>query len=528
MQQTILWSVVVGFLLGVFFASFHTVSIMYLACALVASTVFSLLTVAKKTREIGIVSAIACVSFSVGALRMEQGKYIPDNELSPHIGKKITIEGFISAEPDIREGSVRLTVDAAELIIGSSTVPIRARVLVVAPAHTELSYGQEIAAAGKLERPKAFDTGIGRQFDYPKFLEKDGILYELSFAQVKSEGQYRGNPLLGAAIAVKHAFIAGLQNALPEPAAGFAAGITVGDKRSVGSELSATFQKVSLVHVIVLSGYNITVVINALRWTLAFLPRALQYGGIVSAVLFVILMAGGAASATRAGVMALVAVYARASGRQFIATRILGVVALAMVVWNPYTLAFDPSFQLSVLATLGLVLFTPLFTHWFRWIPERAGVREIVASTLGTQTTVLPLLLYQNGNLSIVALPANLLALIAVPAAMFWSVIAALAGVLLGSVAPLFALPALMLLSYIIAVARFFAAMPFASVTVPAFSAWWLVAVYTVLFGFVRYKNRRGSTCGASYTKGVVAPVTSAQRQRESGPVPSSRREPQG
>src|ERR1700733_6080508 len=128
--------------------------------------------------------------------------------------------------------------------------------------------------------------------------------------------------------------------------------------------------------------------------------------------------------------MALVAVFARATHRVYLGERVLAFVSLAMVAWNPWTLAFDPSFQLSALATLGLILFTPIFSRWLVKVPEQFGAREILASTCSTQLMVAPLLLYQNGTLSIVSLPANLLALLPVPWAMFFSLISGVGGIL--------------------------------------------------------------------------------------------------
>ena len=185
-----------------------------------------------------------------------------------------------------------------------------------------------------------------------------------------------------------------------------------------------------------------------------------------------------------------------------LALRALGVVALAMVLWNPLLLAFDPGFQLSVLATLGLVLFSPVFFEWLSWIPQKFALREIAASTLGTQMTVLPLLLYQNGVLSLVALPANLLALVAVPWAMALSFIAAVAGIFFGVPAlsavegwgTFVAFPAYVLLAYIIGVAKFFAALPFAAVSVSAFSAWWMAGAYVLIFaGWWLVQNKKGN-----------------------------------
>src|SRR5690606_22248100 len=109
---------------------------------------------------------------------------------------------------------------------------------------------------------------------------------------------------------------------------------------------------------------------------LEFAPRLLRFGVSGLVVAFFILMTGGAATAVRAGLMALLAVYARTSGRTFLALRALGFACLVMVLWNPYTLLFDPSFQLSALATAGLILFTPLFAAHLTWVSPKWGIRE--------------------------------------------------------------------------------------------------------------------------------------------------------
>jgi len=493
MAARILWALIAGFLVGVFVRSFIPLGWSSLGFVLLLTVAaFALAYLEPKQRTALLVIAVALLAFSGGIARMNAAVLYGDPVLTVRLEQKVVLEGVVSTEPDMRESGVRLSVSATSLTVGSTTVPIHAGILVTVPAHTGISYGDKIRAEGTLQLPEAFDTSDGRQFDYPMFLAKDGILYTLSFARVEVIGGNTGNPVKAGAIWVKQKFLKGLQAALPEPEAGLAGGITVGDKRSIGKELSDTFIRTSLIHVVVLSGYNITLVINMLRRMMVLLPRAIQYGGIAFSVLFIVLMTGGAPSATRAGAMALIAVFARATARTFIAVRILGVVAAAMVMWNPMYLAFDPGFQLSALATLGLVLFTTPIAARLTSVPEKFGLREIISSTLGTQLTVLPLLLYQNGIFSVVALPANLLALVAVPYAMFASFIAAIGGIIAGPFAILIAAPALALLWYILAVAQFFAALPFAAVSVPAFSAWWMFGAYAALFaGYFYYKRKR-------------------------------------
>ena len=136
---------------------------------------------------------------------------------------------------------------------------------------------------------------------------------------------------------------------------------------------------------------------------------------------------------------------------------------------------------LSVLATLGLMYFTPIVERYMQWIPEKFGLREIACATIGTQIAVLPLLLYSTGHVSLVSVPANLLALVPTPLAMLFACVAALGGAVSGSFAPVIGFPAYILLSYVIFVAKIFAALPLSAVEVPPFSALWLYGVYGAL-----------------------------------------------
>ncbi len=496
MNTRIAWALIAGCLLGVFLRSFFTIGLSYAAfSALLASTALAFAYFDSSRRTKYVIVSVALFSLSLGIFRMHIATFIGDPALSSQIGKRVTLEGVVFTEPDVRESSVRLYVHADTSIYGSATSSVNAGILIAAPAHSEISYGDRVRARGELRLPESFDTGVGRTFDYPLYLAKDGVLYELAFAQASVVGSGEGNPIIAAAISAKQKYLDGLHRALPEPESGLAGGITVGDKRAAGEDLSETFRLVGLVHIVVLSGYNITLVMNAMRFLVSRFPLYLQWGSVSFAVVFFILMSGGAASAVRAGAMALIAVFARATGRVFLAGRILGVVALAMVLWDPFTLAFDPSFQLSALATLGLISFTPFFSSHLWWITARFGFREIASSTLATQVTVLPLLLYQNGQLSLVSLPANLLALIAVSPAMFASFVAALAGLFSGPLAPVIGFPAYALLAYIIGVAEFFGSLPFASVSLPTFRAWWLLPMYSAMVLFI-LKYGRSRTHG--------------------------------
>jgi len=488
MHASILWAIVLGFLVGVFVRSFVPLGWSLAAFLFLLGTATALLAYvgALKWRNTMVVSVVlfAC---GVGVLRMDGATLAGDPALTARLGEEVALEGIVSSEPDVREGSVR--------------IPLRleggAGVLVIAAAHTVASYGDRIRAEGTLRLPESFETGSGRAFNYPAYLAKDRLGHELAFSRgVEVIGRGPTNPAKTLAIWIKQKFLEGLGKVLPEPHAGLAGGITVGDKRGIGTELSDIFRTVGLVHIVVLSGYNIMIVMEGLSRLLQWFSasRYLRFGATIFVAVFFALMTGLASASLRAAAMAVIAVVGRMSGRMYLVSRALAIVAAGMVLWNPFILAFDPGFQLSILATAGLIAFTPVVITRLKFIPTTLGLREIAATTVGTQIVVLPLLLYQSGQLPIYSLPANLLALIAVPLAMLFSAVAALGGIFLGSFGVVIAFPAYALLGYIMEIGGLFASLPHASITLPAFSAWWLIPIYAALFGSAIFVSRRRGT----------------------------------
>jgi competence protein ComEC len=501
LQSLLFWGVAAGFVLGVFAASLWQVTeaAAFAAIALgfcsAAATLFD-----RRYFYYGAAASITLFAFALGIARMDAAILQPDLILSHYINHYVRLEGVVIAEPDHREANDRLSIRADRLVEGGATSTVAAGVLVVLPAHSAASYGDRVVVAGVLKTPQAFDSGEGRQFDYPSYLAAQGIQFQLSPAGLTSATEGQGNPLKTAAIDIKEAFESGLGAVLPEPQAGFAAGIDVGDKRSLGADLSKDFQRSGLIAMVVLSGYNITIVINAAYWLLARMPfvRTVRFAPLIASmaiIVFFVLIAGGATSAIRAGAMALVAAYARFSRRLFLAGRALALACVVIVLWNPYVLVFDPGFQLSALATLGLIALAPLLATWLLFIPKRWGLREIASTTAAAQLAVLPLLLYQTGSLSIYALPANFITLPFVPYAMFFALVAGVAGYLLGPLGTIAALPAYLLLSYIVQIARWTASLPFAGLSLPAFSAWWLVPCYAAI-GLVAWRMHQKRKAG--------------------------------
>jgi competence protein ComEC len=435
----------------------------------------------------------------LGAVRFSVSDTPLPPALAAQVGQRVQLEGTVALDPDVRDASQRVTVDVSQG--GEQT-----RVLVVAGRYTQVGVGDTVEVSGTLTPPQPFATDGGRTFRYDKFLEKDGVRFLLNFSSIQvvtPAPWYSVSALLANA---KHSFISGLGQALPEPYATLAGGLIVGGKQGLGAELLNAFIISGLVQIIVLSGYNVMIVAEGVMRLLGAIKvprRAAAIAGGVAILLFV-LMAGAGSASVRAGLMALIALYARATTRTYAAGRALLLVSLAMSVWNPFLLAFDPGFDLSVAATAGLIWLSPWVEMKLVRIKNNFW-RSMIATTLSAQVAVLPLLLYETGTLSLVAIPANLLVLAVVPAAMAASAIAAVGGMFLGILAPAVAFPAYLLNRYIIEVAKFSASLPHAALHLAAFPFWLVLAAYAALiclyFRYCAATSRSSATPQLKFSK---------------------------
>lgn len=440
------------------------------------------------------------LALGLGILRMGFVDISPDAHLAESVGQKISFEATVSAEPDARDDSVRYTVSPADS--GS-------KILLVADRFPGFDYGDRIKVSGELELPENFDlpageagSDSGTEFDYVNYLAKDKIHFMIYRPQIEKIGE-RDNKFFGALYSIKNIFIEKISDVVPEPNSSLLAGVIFGVKQSLGTELLDDFKKAGLIHIVVLSGYNITIIAAGVFYGLGYFgKRRLSF---VASVLFISLfafMVGLGATVVRACIMAFIALLARFLGRPADALRWLFIAALLMLAWNPLTLFYDPSFQLSFMATLGLIIFSqPVFNLITRskiskFIPTKFALREIVSSTLAVQFFVLPLLIKMSGFVSLVSFLVNPLVLPLVPYAMGAGALTGAAG-LLPFVGKILSWPfgavSYLLSGYIINMTELAARLQFAILQTGA-TSFWVIVLWYGAYGFIWWKiNRRVS-----------------------------------
>ena len=212
-----------------------------------------------------------------------------------------------------------------------------------------------------------------------------------------------------------------------EPAeAGLLPGLAVGDTSRLTAETEADFRVAGLTHLLAVSGANLAILSGAVLGLLRVLradPRLAALLGFLAMVGFVVL-ARPSPSVVRAAVMGAVVLLALAAGRGRSAMPALAAAVLVLLVVDP-ALAVDPGFALSVSATGALVLLAPVWSEGLRDRGVPGWLAEALTVPAAAFLVTAPLVAGLSGQLSLVTVLANLLAVPAVAPATVLGVLTA-------------------------------------------------------------------------------------------------------
>ncbi|PJF40508.1 MAG: ComEC/Rec2 family competence protein [Chloroflexi bacterium] len=352
--------------------------------------------------------------FILGAIR---ALFVPStNEIARLNGVGgLTIEGIVITEPDIRDDRVLLRVDVETVTRIGRTEPIAGRILVEALRPIDIRFGDRITATGALFTPQEFDT-----FSYRDFLARQGVFSMMDNAAVEVLSSGHGSHLQAQLIDLKHDAQQTISDALPDPQAALLTGILLGNERGISPEVADAFRSVGASHVIAISGFNMAVMsgvfVNLLRRT-RLRNRAALIG--VPVIIIYTIFVGADAAVVRAAVMSSLLMVGMTLRRKTFIPASLGLVVIVMSFINP-TVLTDVGFQLSFFAVLGMMLFADPFSVYvnrfidgLRFSTEFGGLISLLCETLvvtlAVQITVLPVTLLHFQQVSLVALPVNLL-----------------------------------------------------------------------------------------------------------------------
>jgi competence protein ComEC len=447
--------------------------------------------------------ALAVVMLGLGAIRWGWAQPVYDESFVGTYNDKgfVTFEGVVIDEPDTRDTYVNLRVAIDTLLPDGATQPVAAHGVVLAQVQPfpAFQYGDRLRVSGELQTPPVFED-----FSYADYLARQGVYSLVRRARADPisnspilrlrSGQVF-DPLLNFQITIfkplfafKARALAAIAAVFPEPQGALLSGILLGVETGIPESLKDAFRKTGTSHIVAISGFNVSILAGVF---LALFRRILgerraRLPTLITLVLYAVL-AGADASVVRATIMGGLVLLAGGFNRPANGLALLAASALLMTAYNPGTL-WDVGFQLSVAATLGLILYATPFTQaatrfLSRWLPENivGPLTESVTLTLAAQLTTLPLIAYYFHQLSLISLVANAIILPAQPAVMILGGIATLGALVAQPLGALLAWLAWPFVTFTIAVVELLAKVPGAAIQLDRFPLAALFVMYGVI-----------------------------------------------
>lgn len=469
-----------GFLGGVFWASFFAPSFLFYFLILIAALTISAVFYKKEFAVFG----LCLLVFLFGVFWEEKF----EREINPtpqnihyYNGRgDVSVEGIVIKELQEKEKSVEAQIKVEK--VGDDVVG--GKLLAFLELGSEAEYGDKIFLKGKVEAPENFTP----DFNYKEYLRGKRIYSLMFYPEVKVLEKNKGNSILAGIFSLKERLKKGAE-ILPAPEGAILSAITLGDKSRLSQEFKEKLSISGLSHIVAISGMHIMIILEIFFLTFIFLGLWRKQATFFSLLIlfFYILLIGAPASAIRAGIMGGLLYLGWAMGRLSQSSRSIVFAASAMVVVNPLILARDVGFQLSFFATLGIIYFYPIFEK--KLGAEGSKIKELICLTLAAQILCLPLLIFDFGKVPVLAPLSNVLVVPFLPVLL----ISGFLFLILAAVFPYFAIYFSFLLkiifSFVVFVVNFISSLPIAAVSfeIPFFFA----LVFYAIVGFLLFKNKK-------------------------------------
>lgn len=366
----------------------------------------------------------------------------------------ITLSGRVKEDPSLSaSGQLSLQLDEVEV----ETRQLPGTVLATVTPNDNIKRGDRVTAKGLVKE------GLG------------------SFAATMSRASLESltRPVPGdVGRVVRDWFADEVRTAIPDPQASLGIGFLTGQKSALPEDLSNALKIAGLTHIVVASGYNLTILVRMARRLFVRVSKYLS--ALSSGLMIAMFMAvtGLSPSMTRAGLVSGLSLLAWYYGRQFHPLVLLPFAAAVTVLIQPSYVWGDLGWQLSFSAFAGVMILSPLLQRYFFGEKEPGIIRQILGETISAHLITVPIIAMGFGVTSNVAIIANVLVVPLVPLAMLLTFVV---GVLAIANIPLIewiAVPTHWLLSYMTTVATWLSELPWAQseIAIPAWG-WGIYAL---------------------------------------------------
>jgi len=351
------------------------------------------------------------------ALMVSQERLQPTDELAGFApAKNVQITGSVDSPIDDRGNRVLFMLKVREVIIDGESIPVSGSCRTTLYYNSSsgettpaLQYGDQVTMLGDLHKPRP--PSYPGAFDYRLWLLSRGARSLLTVGNpqniLSQEGGW-GNPGLKLAYLFQEKGSSVLGELIPGAGGALMRGMVLGDRKAVPQEMEEGFRESGVVHILAISGQNLSVIALVLFYGLNLVGLSRRKNALIVAPLLVFyaLATGFNPPVMRALVMALTVLGGLILFRQVRLANSLALAWIVLLIPNPAIL-YDVGFQLSFAAVAGIVYLYPYIKQVFRRLPRVIG--GSLSLTISAQLAVIPLLAYHFFRVSLISFVSNII-----------------------------------------------------------------------------------------------------------------------
>ena len=410
---------------------------------------------------------------------------------------KIELIGVVK-RVESRVKNNRLIVEAEKIKVQKIEKEVKGRVMVFIPRLVEVDYGDRIKLSGRLEYPELFNG-----FNWSRHLANEGIYSVMFSPWVTVIEENQGSLLMTKLYSLNSFFQEKINRLVPYPESTILSAMLLGNQGEIPDKINDSFRQTGIGHILSISGMHITLISIIIFWFILSLGLWRKQAFILTSLFlfFFILMVGAPPPAIRAGIMGFLFLLAQYFGRAYSFQNAIIAAAALILIFNPLSLFYDISFQLSFISVLAMLWLFPIFQHYvFQKTKLKTEKRPFLAFFLNTFLISLAILLflgpltaYYFNNFPIISPLSNFLAIPFSSLILFFGIIFLLASLIFLPLAAILGNIVYILIYLMIYLNNFLANIPFLGAFQFYVSLHFLIIYYIILLFFIFKLKKSGA-----------------------------------
>ncbi|MBK1986152.1 ComEC/Rec2 family competence protein [Sphaerospermopsis aphanizomenoides BCCUSP55] len=366
---------------------------------------------------------------------------------------------------------------------------------------TGLYPGQQIAVTGMLYKPKAASNPGA--FDFQRYLKQEGTFAGLIGKQINFIDEERQ----WGWWQIREKIVRSQVRWLGVPEGPLVSAMVLGSKAvDLPYDIRDLFVKAGLAHALAASGFQTSLILGVI---LQLTKRAKKGTQIICGALGLmtfLCLAGFQAAVLRAVIMGFAALVGLALDRKVQQLGSLLLAATLLLLFNPVWI-WDLGFQLSFLATLGLIVTATPITKRLDWLPP--AIASLISVPLAATIWTLPLLLNIFSVVAVYSVPLNIITTPLISVVSIGGMVSALFSLIVPDLGSTLASFLYYPTHWLIKLANFFADLPGSSLAVGSISTWQMLVIYGLIIFtcLMRWWQRRWWFAGLIAVVLVIVPV---------------------